>query len=683
MIAEYMEGRQRIDQYKALMGVDENANETWLNLNWKVFPIVTKYIRICLGILNKTNYRVEFTPVDALATDEKNKYFADIRAKMILREEIMSADPENAPALIKQLGLEKLTDEPGDQEELEMQSKFTYKHQASVEMQNDVNAVFSMNNIEYLRKLNRQNLLYYGVAGYKDYIDSNGALKIRAIKPENVIVSPCRERDFSDMTYVGEVLEMNIEDFAQLDQGATKEQCIDIANQHSANYMLGNRYTTWDEIKRVSIKVLDLEWFSIDETNYEVGTTKAGNLAVVRTKKNSFTRSRVKVIYKAKWVVGTDYVFDYGRATDMKRARTQLADVISSYHLYAPSFYDMKINSIGQQLIPVIDQIQLDWLKLQQFKAEAKPRGVSIEIGALEDVKFGRGGEVMGPRDLFDLFEKKSVLLWRRTSRDGKQANFKPVEPLDFGGAADVALWFESIQMNIQLLKDIIGLNDFTDASTPDPRSLTTTANMAAQSTNNSLYDLIDADVELMKRLATSVVIRLQDMEELGLLDRYALSIGNNSINWLRNNPKVSRHDYAIDVRPVPSEEERHMVIEDAKALMGADLLSYADIVMVKNMDDLRVAEQMLAWRLERRRKEKLQESLMLQQKNAEVQSQSAIAAEQAKQQTLAMKIEGDLRIENIKGEFAVKVAEIQSGTSVASSMIKKENLIEEEENEE
>jgi hypothetical protein len=672
MIAEYMEGRQRIDKYKPLMGVDENANETWLNLNWAILPIVTKYIRISLGLLNKANYKIEFMPVDALATDEKNKYFATMKARLLLREEIQKAAPEQADEIIKQLGLEKLTDEPGDQEELEMQARYTYKHQAAIEMENDCNAVFAANKVDYLRKTNRQKLLYYGIAGFKDYIDTNGALKIRSIRPDNLIVSPCRNKDFSDLTYVGEVLEMNVEDFAQLDQTATKEQCIAIANQHAANNMMGSRYNSWEEVKRITIKVLNLEWFSIDEVNYEVNETKQGNKAVVRTKKTNgdFVRSRVKVLYKAKWVVGTDHVFDYGRATDMKRAKQQLADVICSYHLIAPSFYDMKINSIGQQLIPVIDQIQMDWLKLQQFKSEAKPKGVTIEMGALEDVKFGKGGEAMTPRELFDLFEKKSVVMWRRTDRSGKGQNLKPVEPLDFGGAQDVLEWFNSIMSNIQLLKDIIGLNDFTDASTPDPRALTTTANLAAQATNNSLYDIIDADIELMKRLAESVMIRLQDMEQLGLLDRYALSIGDNSIACFNNNPRVSHHDYAIEIKPVPTDEERRLVIEDAKALMGVDLLSYADIVMVKNMDNLKVAEQMLAWRLERRRKEKLQESMMLQQQNAEVQTQSAVAAEQAKQQTLQLKIDGDLRIEDLKGQWAVKVAEVNAGANVASKLV-------------
>lgn len=678
-IAEYMEGRQRIDQYKPLMGVDENATDTWLNLNWKVLPIMPKYFQIAMAILSKMNYKIGFVPIDSLATDEKNKYFAELKARLLVREQLqkMSQSPEMAEKAINMSGLEKQPSEPGDMEELEMQAMFTYKHQAAIEMEQDVAAIFSANKVDSLRKKIRQDLFYYGVAGYKDYIDSNGALRIRTVKPDSLIVSPCREKDFSDMSYVGEVLEMSIQDFATINQDVTREECMDLANQHISIYGNQGYLNTWEKAKRYTIRVLDIEWYSVDEFSYEINRTSMGNMAVVRTKKRNkeFTRTRTKVVYKAKWVIGTDYIFDYGRATDMKRARKQLAEIIPSYHLYSPMFHDMKIQSIGQQVIPVLDQIQLDWLKLQQFKAEARPKGVSIEIGALEDVKFGKGGEIMTPRDLFDLFEKKSVLLWRRADRQGKNANMEPVRPLDFGGAADVLSWFQSIQSNVQLLKDIIGLNEFTDASTPDPRSLTTTANLAAQATNNSLYYLMDSDLELLKRLSESVVIRLQDMAELGLLDNYALSIGDNSVNFMKKNPKVSHHDYAIQIREVPTDEAKQQLIADAKSMMGGDLVTYADVVMVKNTDDLKVAEQILAWKIERRKKEKMQESMMLQQQNAEVQMQSSQAAEQAKQQTMQMEMQFKMELEKIKGEYAVRVAEIQAGSGVAQKMIGNERF--------
>ena len=59
-------------------------------------------------------------------------------------------------------------------------------------------------------------LFDYGVAGYKEFIDSNGAVKIRVIDPQKLLISHCNKRDFSDKIHIGEVQTMSIADLKQL-----------------------------------------------------------------------------------------------------------------------------------------------------------------------------------------------------------------------------------------------------------------------------------------------------------------------------------------------------------------------------------------------------------------------------------------------------------------------------------
>jgi hypothetical protein len=326
-----------------------------------------------------------------------------------------------------------------------------------------------------------------------------------------------------------------------------------------------------------------------------------------------------------------------------------------------------KIQSIGQRVQPLLDQIQMSWLKYQKAKSEAKSQGLHIEMGALEDVGYGKGGTKMKPNELVDFFEQKNILLWRRKGRFGDADHGKPIEVVPGTGLDDVLNWFQSLQNEIQQLKDLIGLNDFTDASTPDARALGATVETAQQSTNNSLFDIIDTDVELMKRLSASVVIRLQDMAEMGLLDRYAMAIGDNSVDFMKKMEHVAHHDFAIDIKELPSDEERMRFVEDAKALAGNDLITFEDLVLIRNTDDLKEAERILAWRLRRRKAEKIQESLMLQQQNAAVQAQSGIAVEKERQNTV--KEEGDIKkyVADRQYEAAVEVARINAGVSMSN----------------
>jgi len=669
-ITEYMMGIQRIDPYKPKMGVDERSNEAWNSFDWRVLALVSKPVRVCMGILDKQKYKIGFQPVDSLATDEKNKYFAEIKTKMMLREQIEKVAGDQAPELIASLGLQRLSEEPGNQEELEMHAMYTYKHVSATEMEQDTQSVLQANKIDYLRKKVRKNLFYYGIAGYKDYIDTNGALKVRSVRPSHLIVSPCTESDFSDMVYIGEVIEMTISEYAQADPTADKSFLVNLANKAQQKY--GTFYNSWDDAKNHKIQVVDLEFSTYTDTSYKSYGNKYGNRRFVKQKhgrmadsdggnRNKYTRRRIKVIHKVKWVVSTDHIFNYGLCTDMKRAKAQLSDVVPNYHVIAPDFYDMQIKSIGEQLLPVIDQIQLDWLRWQKFKSNAKGIGIDMEIGAMEDVNFGKGGEAMTPRELYDLYEEKWTVMWRRKGRGGKDDNFRPINTLNHGNmVAEAMQWYDSIQANIQLLRDIIGLNDFTDASTPDPKALTTPATLAQVGTSNSLYGLIDAEAELLKRLSGSIVIRLQDMEKMGMLDKYALSLGDNSINFIRESPMVSHHDYAIKVTEVLSDEEKQVLIADAKSMFGGDMVSFEDVVMVKNTDDLKVAEMLLSYRIKARKKEHLEETLMIQEHNSQMQAQAGVVAEKARQST-----------ENIKGGWNVKEAEVNKEATIGAAKIR------------
>lgn len=672
-IASYMEGSQRIDQYKPLMGVDVNATDTWMNIDWSILPVMPKQWSVCSGILNKARYKVGFQPLDQLATDAKNKFFAQMKARIEVREQVRRQAGADAEEVIKAMGLDKAAEEPGDMEELSMMAMYTYKHIAATEMEEDVSAVLSINKIESLRKEVRKDLFYHGVAGYKDYIDTNGTLKVRRIDPRMLVAAPCVNNDFSDARYVGEVVQASITELAQMNQALTDQQLIKIASLFVGKY--GNLNIAPHSRAMCAdykIPVIDLEWESIEHQNWEVGTTKYGDRAVVRAPmgKNgeSYVRNRVRVIRKAKWIPGTEHIWDWGLATDMKRARNQIAEVLPNYHIIAPMKSGNKIQSIGQRVQPLLDQIQMSWLKYQKAKSEAKSQGLHIEMGALEDVGYGKGGNRnMKPSELVDFFEQKNILLWRRKGRFGDAEHGKPIEVVPGSGLDDVLNWFQSIQNEVQQLKDLIGLNDFTDASTPDARALSATVDTAQQSTNNSLFDIIDTDVELLKRLSASVVIRLQDMAEMGLLDRYAMAIGDNSVDFMKKMEHVAHHDFAIEIKELPSDEERLRFIEDAKALAGNDMITFEDLVLIRNTDDLKEAERILAWRLRRRKAEKMQESIMLQQQNAEVQAQSGISVEQAKQETA--KIDGQFKIDvaTIQAQAAIEVAKINAGASTAN----------------
>jgi hypothetical protein len=669
VLKAYALGQQSINKYKPIMGVDDKEDASWLAIDWSVIPIVPKFRRIALGKLNKIGYNITATPIDSLANEEVDAYFADMKSKILIREAAKKVDPEllESPALQMEEG------EAKDMEELEMQMNYTFKHQMSIEAEQGIKLVLEQNKVEQLREQIKEDIFDYGVGGYKEYIDSNGAVKVRAINPRNVIISSCRNKDFSDARHIGEITEMAITDLKQAAGNQfSEEQYENIAKEHmgklgnpSSMSMSTSLYNKgYDKFK---VRVLDMEFYSVNETVYEKRVDRRGNKIFARAKyedknrrKEKFERVAYKVVYKGKWIVGTNYIFDAGLCTDMKRAKSSLMDTELSYHLYAPEFFDMKAYGMLEQLVPIADAIQISWYRLQNAINQARPKGIMIEMGALEDIPLGAGGAKLTPMKVLDLYNKTGTLIYRKADSQGRMTNYKPIEELENGLGRDVMSYWQIIQNNIQMVRDVTGMNEFTDGSTPDPRALTTVANLAAEGTNNSLAHIIQGEKKLLESVANAIILRLQDVAKSGNVQGYVRSLGNNTMKFIQVNPNLHLHEFGIYLEDKPTDQQKQMLLGEMQQYKQLGLLEPEDSVMISNIDNIKVAEQLLAFRVKKRKAEKEEEAMRMQQMNAQVQQESAMVAEQAKQQTLQMEGQVKTQLISVEKEYDMKLMQLK-----------------------
>ena len=659
-IKDYAQGNQSINKYKSLLNVDEADNESWFAIDWTVIPIVPKFRRIALGKLSKTEYNITATPIDSLAQSEVENYYKQQKAKMDLRTSMA----KQIPGVEEFSGLKARPNDPENDEELDMHMSYTYKHNASIEMEQGIDLIFHTNDMDEKRKQINEYLFDYGVAGYKEFIDSNGAVKIRVVNPAKLIVSHCNKRDFSDKIHVGEITEMTIADLKQRagDQFSEKEY-QDIADRFSGRQgdtkmFPSNKkfYKHYDDRK---IMVLDMEFFSVDQMVHESRTDRRGNKRFGRAgynsynkRKNKFIRSSYKTVYKISWIVDSEYCFNFGLCNDMKRVQSNLMDTDLSYHLFAPDFHNMKPLGIMEQLIPIADQIQVSWYRLQNTINQARPKGIMIELGALEDIPLGAGGQQMKPMDVIDLFNKTGTLVYRRNDIGGKPTNFKPIEELENGLGRDAMTYYQVIQNNIEMIRQITGLNEFTDGSTPDARSLTTTAKLAAQATNNALAHIEQGERRLLERLAAAVIVRLQDSVKKKPIEGYIRSLGKNTMEFFKMSPSVSKHEFGVKIEDRPTEEQKARLMQILQASVAQGQVDFEDAVFIEQITNLKQAQQVLAYRIKRKREDAERKAKEMQQMNGQIQQQSAQASEQAKQQTVQVEMQAKMQMEKLKAEL-------------------------------
>jgi len=681
----YALGRQSIVKYQDLLKSDESDNLTFLNIDWTPLPVFTKFREIALARVKQVDYNVSATPVDPAAKIEEAKDKALQAAKIIGREVLSSIDPNAAQGTV----LQKTEGEYDDLDELEVLHSTTYKFAAASQIEEAIEFVLGYNDFEETRAEVKRCIFDFGIGGLKEYVDENGIIKVRAINPSNIVISKCERRDFKDARYVGEILTMSIQDVAaEAGHKFTKAELERIQEMAQDKYAASSRNATTGTIYQrekedFNVDVLEVEWVSVNEYIIETGTDKRGNPVAARSNRKRAAKklgenhktSRYKTVYKAKWIIGTEFMWDFGQTSYMKRDKNELQETSMSFHLFAPQFDPLtsRISSRVDQAIPVIDALHLAWFRLQSVIANARPRGISIEIGALEDVDLGVGQNQFTPYDIIDLYNKTGNLVYRRKDENGIQSNYLPINELNNGIGDEAARYYALIQQNIQLLRDITGLNEVSEGFSGE-RTTNNVAALANQNSNNALHSIIEADQSLLKRLYQCVLLRLSSVFQSNpdnINPMYARALGKDTVSFIKDMRNATSYSYGIFLENRPDSLERQRLIQKMEQFAGAGLLEPQDIFLIENTPSLKTAQVIISYKIKKRKETARQEAMQQQQMQAQMQQQAIQMQMQADQARIQMETEAKTQVEKIKGDYAVQVARIQADAKIRDASAK------------
>ena len=266
-IKTYAQGRQSIERYKRVLTPDQDPNNNTLVVDWSVLPIIPKFRRTALGLLEKQNYDIQIDPVDPFAQSEKDMLVAEMKAKAILREEFKK---QGRPDLAESAAIMANPGEPDDLDGIEV-AELGMRHKTSMEAELVVELVFDQNDYEGQRRQQLQDQFDYGVAIFKDY-EQDGLVGFRRVDPRRFLSNFCTYPDFRDLRYAGEVLEVPVAQLIQMSNGELTNEDIEFiykyanANQWRGNMPVGNAYygTYNDFSNKGKVQVLDLEIYSTD-----------------------------------------------------------------------------------------------------------------------------------------------------------------------------------------------------------------------------------------------------------------------------------------------------------------------------------------------------------------------------------------------------------------------------------
>tara|TARA_R110002110_G_scaffold9643_1_gene47317 strand:- start:24 stop:992 length:969 start_codon:yes stop_codon:yes gene_type:complete len=208
----------------------------------------------------------------------------------------------------------------------------------------------------------------------------------------------------------------------------------------------------------------------------------------------------------------------------------------------------------------------------------------------------------------------------------------------------------------LQMIRDVTGLNEARDGSTPDERSLVGVQKMAAANSNTATRHILQSGMFLTSEVCECLSLRISDIIEYSpTRDAFMQAIGGHNVMTLAEMSDLHLYDFGIFLELQPDEEEKAKLEMNIQVALGQQNIELEDAIDLREIKNTKLANQLLKIR----RKKKISRDQMMQQENMQAQAQANIQQqeasagfEQQKQQTIANTA---ISIESAKADFATK----------------------------
>lgn len=685
----YALGKQPVVQYQKWLGLDQSNNDTWMSVDWSIRPIISGYRDKVISQLLKDDYSIVATPIDAQAKGEINNYYNMMKAKLLVRQQIIQKSPELAshPLISMQSG------EPLDLEELEMRVALGEQFNRAMDAELAIELGFYENDYRAFLKMIYEDLFDYGVAGYFNKLGEDNKAKFRRVDPENVIVSYSSDPYFKNIVHAGEVIPVSLIDLAMKkdDDGNplfTEADLQEFAGSIAGKWgnpnanAIGMGNAQWlKPYDKFKCNVLEIYFLSYNDNSYYIGQDKNGNSDFRKSdygrgkKSEKYLRKRVEYVYKCSWIIGTDKVYDWGMDYDQPRSPdpNKIASTQLPHKFIATNFYQMKAQSFMDKLVPYGDEYQLTMLKIQNWKNRAIPSGWWINLDSLENVALNKGGQNMSPKQLIQMLVETGIMVGR--SRDAITGqplfqNSSPIVPMQNSVMAELAGFYNDLLRIVGDIERMVGFNDVT-AGNPNPKTLVPGYEIATQNTNNALYPLAASAEWLTERLAEDVLVRMKQGIKRGEISGFAPykgALGVNTLRFISVDPQISDREYGIELQKKSTEQEKEWILGQLQNDIANQLLDVSDAILIIETHNAKQAMQLLAARV-KKAKQQVQQNAMQQQAQAiQGNQQQTQMSQQAQMAILQMELQSKERIAaaQIQADLQKKQMEVEANKEIA-----------------
>ena len=658
----YARGEQSIQKYKDELSI--NGDLSYLNLDWKPVPIIPKFIDIVVNGISERAFDINAYSQDPYGVGKRTAYMEsiirDMQTKQIneyVQENLGINLFENNPATL-----------PETKEELELHMQLTYKQNVEIAQEQAINVLLEGNKYDLTRKRVNYDLTTIGIGAVKNRFTQSEGVVVDYVDPAYMVYSYTESPYFDDIYYVGEIKSVHINELKKQFPELTDDQLEDISKTSFQNNGFYDRtITNYDETDSNTVQILYFNYKTYMNEVYKVKESATGAEKIL-IKDDQFNPPQeileqygiqkigrsLEVLYEGVLVLGTDKLLKWEMAKNMLRPKSDFTKVKMNYSICAPRMYKGQIESLVSRITGFADMIQLTHLKLQQVLSRMVPDGVYLDADGLAEVDLGNGTNY-NPQEALNMFFQTGSVIGRSFTQEGDLNPGKvPIQEIASGsGGNKIPQLINTYNYYLQMIRDVTGLNEARDGSTPSKDALVGVQKLAAANSNTATRHILTGGLFITSDLAENLSLRISDILEYSpTKDAFIQQIGVHNVATLDELSELHLYDFGIFIELQPDEEEKAVLENNIQMAIAQKSIDLEDAIDVREVKNIKLANALLKLR----RKKKMERDQLIQQQNIQAQAQANQQSQQVAAQLEVQKqnalTQSKIQLEQAKSNF-------------------------------
>ena len=659
----YARGEQPVQKYKDELSI--NGDLSYLNLDWKPVPILSKFVDIVVNGISSKEYDIKAYSQDPASVKKRTMYATAVAEDMFAKEQMQAA--ENLLGVQLQRTSIPPADLPETKEELELHLQLSYKQAIEIAEEEAITQTLAKNKWELIKRRLNEDLVVCGIACAKTNFNLANGITLDYVDPAYLVYSYTEDPNFQDIYYVGEVKSITIPELKKQFPNIPEEELQRIQE------MPGNRQyiTGWGNYDNNTVQVMYFEYKTYMNQVFKLKRTENGLEKIIEKTdefnpppNDGFERvgRSIEVLYTGAKVLGTNTILKWELAENMTRPAADTTKVEMNYSIVAPRMYKGRIESIVSRCTGFADMIQLTHLKMQQVLARMVPDGVFLDMDGLAEVDLGNGTNY-NPAEALNMYFQTGSIVGRSLTQDGDPNRGKvPIQELQSSaGGQKLAALIQTYQYYLQMIRDVTGLNEARDGSLPDKDALVGLAKMAANQSNIATKHINQGSLYIALKICENISLKLADALSYPLTANALVEgISIYNVETLREISNLNLHDFGIFLELEPDDEERAQLEQNIQVALQSGGIDLEDAIDIRQIKNLKLANQLL----KQKRKKKLARERANQERMIAAQGEAAAkTAEQtalAETQKQAALTQQKVSIEQAKSQFEISRMETE-----------------------